>query len=310
MSQPPETPADTGAAAVPDGQLRAGPARLLALLAAGIGLIVYLVGYFDDLGIAGTFLDILIVGGGLLAGVATLPRAARLLAPGAVAVTLGTLLLLQAVTGGGAPTGVIVVLVLAFLQTIALVLAVLYDAGLLAPPAARPRPAGPGYGQAGGFGQYGPPQGGYGQQPPGYGQQAPYGQQPGYGGAPQQPYGQQPPGYGQQPPYGQPGYGSAPQQAHGQPSAEAGPHSGWGARPPGGDTPVGGTPAAGLPGSASGGAGSDPSGWGSAGTSGASAATPPSGRPAVPAAPEPDGAPPADGDRTQVIPPREDRPRD
>jgi hypothetical protein len=126
--------------------------------------------------------------------------------------------------GASLKWGGIAVLVLSFVQAAVAIAAVLFDAGVIAPPAPKARPAAPvGYGQP----QYGqqPQQPQYGQQPqPQYGQQPQpqYGQQPqpqygvpqpeGYGQQPQPQYGQQPPQYGQQPQYGQggfgPGYGS------------------------------------------------------------------------------------------------------
>jgi hypothetical protein len=225
-AEPPTSTAPAG------GRLAPGPARLLALLAAGLGLIIYLLGFFEDLGIATLLAGPLVVGGGLLAGAAVLPKVGRVLVPAAVAVTTGTLLLLQLVTAGGAPATAILALVLAFLQTASVIVAVLLDAGLVTAPT--PRPSAPsgypqhgyggypqGYGQQGGYGQYGGPQAGYGQQP-GYGGQPGYGQ-PGQYGTPQGGgYGQ--PGYGAQPSsYGQqaPAPGSWGQQAPGQPDAGA-----------------------------------------------------------------------------------------
>ncbi len=141
--------------------------------------------------------------------------------------------------------GAYVLLIVAFVQTAIAVVAVLFEAGILTPPAPKPAaPQGPpsgfgagGYGQQGAFGlgqpaAFGQGQPGqFGQGQPGQFGQGQYGQgQPGqYGqGGPQyqsqQPYGQsqpsqptygpgQPPSYGQQPPpYGQqPGYGAAQQ---------------------------------------------------------------------------------------------------
>ncbi|HYH31954.1 MAG TPA: DUF5336 domain-containing protein [Pseudonocardia sp.] len=205
-------------------QLAPGPARLLALVAAGLGLVVYLIGFLD-LGLATTFVGVLIVGGGLLAGAALLPKVGRVLVPAAVMVTTGTLLFLQMVTSGSTPTPVIIALVLAFLQTVAVIGAVLLDAGLVKAPAPRPS-APPGYGQPGGYGQY----------PPGYGQQGGYGQ---YGASPQG-YGQPGAyGYGQPGQYGQPGYG---QQGYGAPGGYGQqPQAGWGQAP--GQADPGGRPA-------------------------------------------------------------------
>ena len=197
MTQQPHA-AEPPSAAVPAEALpaSAGPTRLLALVSAGIGIVIYLLGFFDGPDLASGVIGPLLLGGGLLAGATVLPKAGRVLLPGAVAVTVGMLLLLQGVAAGGASTIAVVVLVLAFLQAVAAVGAVLLDAGIITAPAPRPKAApAPAYG--------GYPQG-YGQ-PPGYGAQPPYGQAP---------YGQ--PGFGAQAPYSQSGYGAQP--GYGQPA--------------------------------------------------------------------------------------------
>jgi uncharacterized protein DUF5336 len=226
-------------------QLAPGPARLLALGAAGLGLVIYVLGFVEQ-GLAISLMGALIVGGGLLAGAAVLPKVGRVLLPGAVAVVVGTLQLLQGVAEGAASTILIVALVLALVQSVAAIGAVLLDAGLVKAPAPRPSTP-PGYGQPGAYGQYPPgygQQGGYGQ----YGQAPPqgYAQQPGYGasGYPQpgqQQYGQQ--GYGQQQAYAA-GYGQQPQGAWGQAPGQTDP----GGRPADAPTWYGGAPApAGAP---------------------------------------------------------------
>lgn len=245
--------AESSTGAAQDGpQLAPGPARMLVLGAAGLALVIYVLG-FVELGLSNSLMGFLLLGGGLLAGTAVLPRAGRVLVPAAVAVVTGTLQLLQAALGGEASTTLIVILVLAFLESVAVIGAVLLDAGLVKAPARRPS-AVPGYGQPGGYGQYPP---GYGQ-PGGYGQYgAPQGYgQPGYGasgyGQPGQ-YGQQ--GYGQ-PGYGTPGYGQQPQGAWGQTPGAPSWYGGGAAS--GGDTPSApGTPlASGAP--ASSGASAEP----------------------------------------------------
>jgi hypothetical protein len=181
-------------------QLAPGPARMLVLAAAGLGVVIYLLGFLE-LQLASSLIGFLLLGGGLLAGAAVLPKVGRVLVPAAVGVLAGTLQLLQVVASGGVSTTTIVALVLALLQSVAVIGAVLLDMGLVKAPA--PRPSAPaGYGQQGAYGQY----------PPAYGQQSGYGQY----GAPQG-YGQQgygAPGYGQPGQYGQPGYG---QQGYGSP---------------------------------------------------------------------------------------------
>ena len=231
MTQQPTSPVAGSAAgtspARSDAQLAPGPARLLALVAAGLGVVVYLFGFFAQFGIITTLLGPLLVGGGLLVGASVLPKVGKVLLPGAVAVTVGMLMLLQAVVGGGASTTVVVALVVAFLEAATAVGAVLLDAGIVTAPAPRPKAPGheqqfPGYPQQGyaqpGYGPGYPQQGsqpGYSQ--PGYG---PQGSQPGYGqpgyGAPQ--YGTQPPAYDRPAPYGQPGYGQQPPAAPEQPA--------------------------------------------------------------------------------------------
>jgi Family of unknown function (DUF5336) len=222
-------------------QLAPGPARLLVLGTAGLGLVIYVLSFVET-GLSGSLIGFLLLGGGLLAGATLLPKVGRVLVPAAVVVVTGTLFLLEAVAQGGASTTAIVALVLAFLESVAVIGAVLLDTGLVKAPAPRPRapqgygqPSGygqypPGYGQPGGYGQY-PPQG-YGQQ--GYGQPGQYGQQPGFG---QQGYGA-PGGYGQQQPQGSWG-----QTEPGTRAAGAAP-SWYGGASEGGDTPSApGTPA-------------------------------------------------------------------
>lgn len=250
MSQQPTPPvAESSASSAPsDAQPVLGQVRMLALGAAGLGVLVYLLGFFAQFGLTTTLLGPLLVGGGLLVGASVLPKVGKVLLPGAVAVTVGMLILLQAVAGGGASTTVVIALVVAFLEAVAAVGAVLMDAGIITAPAPRPKapdhgqqqfPGYPhGYPQQGGQPGYGP---GYPQQggQPGYGQPG-YGQpgaQPGYGqpgyGAPQ--YGSQPPAYGQTPAFGQPGgYGqqasSAPEQpawAQQAPESPAQPAAPW-----------------------------------------------------------------------------------
>lgn len=162
-----------------------------------------------------------------------------------------------------------VVLFFSFVQAVLAVLALLFETGIVKPPAPKPAtPQGygqqpfsttgsqfqqPGYGQPAGYGQQQPAsygqQGGYGQQPqqPSYGQQG-YGQpgqqpqQPagyGTGSQPQPGYGQQQPSYGQQPGgFGQQSYGSQPQPAAADPATQ---HFAAGQRP---GQPFGGEQAA------------------------------------------------------------------
>jgi Family of unknown function (DUF5336) len=206
----------TGSAKAGADQLPPGPARLLALVGAGLAVVFAVLGIFDDAFgfILPTFAS-LVIGGGLLAGAAVLPKAGRVLLPAAIAATTGALQLLVYAIANGASGILIAAVVVAFLVAVAVVGAVLLDTGLVKAPAPRPTQP-PGYGQPSGYGQYPQgygQQGGYGQYPQGYGQQG-YGggqQPPGYGqqGQPGQYGGQQ--GYGQQPGYPPPGYGQQPQ---------------------------------------------------------------------------------------------------
>jgi hypothetical protein len=289
---------------------------LLALAAAGLTLVIYLLAFFDSVpfltGNGGTLLLV----GGVLAGTAVLPRSGRVLLPAAVLMVVGVLLLLQGVTaefGFGSSALSIVAVILAFVAAALAVGAFLLDAGLVTAPT--PRPASGGFGGGAGFGgqqQPGYGQPGYGgpgqpgyaaQQQPGYAGQASsaqpapsgYGQQPGYGA--QQPgYGQQ--GYGQQ----QPGYGQQPGAAYGQPGySQTGAYGAVGA--PGGY--AAGQPAAGDPAGSSDATVSVPTGADSSGSwrSGSSspefsaASTPASGTPAQDE--QRDELPPRPGDETR-----------
>jgi hypothetical protein len=279
MTQQPqgtEKPAET-APAPADAQLAPGLARLLALIGAGLGVVIYLLGFFGESGLTTSLTGPLLLGGGLLAGAAVLPKVGRVLVPAGVLAAVGTLILLQVVADGGTSTLVIVALVLAFLETVAIIGAVLLDAGIITAPAPRPsQPAG--YGQQ----QYGAYPQGYGQQgygQPGYGGQQGYGQ-PGYG---QPGYGQQPPQYGAQPGYGQPTGG---QQGYGQPGY--GQQPGYNPQAPQGQPAWGQQP------------GTDPSqapttSWygGPVDSSGDTPASPGTPVAAEPAAPAPQSAPPS-----------------
>ncbi|GAA2569264.1 DUF5336 domain-containing protein [Pseudonocardia hydrocarbonoxydans] len=304
MTQQPESNS-TAATSTTDHQLRPGPARLLALGAAALVVVIYLLGFFDEFTFTGSLAGALVIGGGLLAGAAVLPKVGRVLVPAVVLLFTGTLQLLQAVTSsagqdfGGGPSALLVVgLVLAFVASGLAAGAMLMDAGVLKAPAHRPATP-PGYGgqQYGGYGQqppgYGGQQyGGYGQQPgygPGYGQQQPgygYGAQPGVQPSGPQPSGPQGPGAA---PGGQPGYGQAYGQAAGY--GGAGYAAGQGADP--GQSATEATSALPAPGSAEAGSGWY-SGSGSATTEvSSSASTPVSGTPVTP----PEGAPAAEADQ-------------
>jgi uncharacterized protein DUF5336 len=231
-----------------------GMARALAFAVLGLAVVIYLLGYAEDTTALVTSLPgILILGGGLLAGASTLPRTRRLLVPATVLTVVGVLELMLVVTQGPGSLGTtaIVAVLLAVLQLLAAIGALLLDQGLVNVSGDRLSRSGygrqggqpaPGVAQPGQYPQY--PGGGYGGQYPGSpygapggypasgqpgqqaGQQPEYGQSPGgYGGYAQQPggyggypqsagYGQggYPPGYGQQPPSSGGYAGYVPQQ--------------------------------------------------------------------------------------------------
>lgn len=187
---------------MPSGQLPAAPqpgptspsyggldlAKILAIATGGLGLVIYFLSFADDVGgyLRG-LTGVLLLGGGLLAAASVLPKAPATLVPAAVAVVTGTLFLLLDVAAGppllggsGAevPGLAIVTLVLAFLESAAVVPALLMSAGLvnLTPrPRSRPQQSWepqqsggyPGQAASGGYpgppapGGYPGPQGGY-----------------------------------------------------------------------------------------------------------------------------------------------------
>ncbi|XVV03178.1 DUF5336 domain-containing protein [Actinosynnema sp. CA-248983] len=194
---------------------------ILPLVGAGLGLIAYLLAFADDVSTAS--IDLLLAAG-VLSGLSVLPKMPRLLPAAAVLTAVPTLLFLQGMIKSEADTkGMqIVLLLVALLQTAAVVASLLLDAGVLK---LEPKPANL-YGQPGGWnpqsggfpqpgqqphqqqpGQFNPPSGQFGspvqpQQQPGAPQPTSYMPQPGQFGQPGQP-GQQPGtppgGFGQQP---------------------------------------------------------------------------------------------------------------
>ncbi|MDT7575599.1 MAG: hypothetical protein QOH17_1932, partial [Pseudonocardiales bacterium] len=139
MTQQPQERAEA------DDRASAGPAglvRVLALVGAALSLVFYLLGFVSDVGTTG-LVGALVIGGGLLAGVGVLPRTGRLLAPAAVVSVVGLLALLQVVVSSRATGLVIGALAVAFLQTIAVVGALLADTRIVGAPARRPKQAAP-----------------------------------------------------------------------------------------------------------------------------------------------------------------------
>ncbi|MFD7653100.1 DUF5336 domain-containing protein [Actinosynnema sp. NPDC059797] len=156
---------------------------ILPLVAAGLGLIAYLLAFADD--VASSQIQFLLAAA-VLAGLSVLPKAPRLLPAAAVLAAVTTLLLLQDIvkTEADVEGMQIVLLIVALLQTAAVIVAVLLDAGVVK---LQPKPANP-----------------YGQQPGGWNPQS--------GAFPQQ--GQHPQQFG--PPSGQFGQQAPPQQQQGQ----------------------------------------------------------------------------------------------
>jgi hypothetical protein len=125
MAQQPQEPAEAIDSA--SGAL-ARPVRVLAFVGAVLSVVFYLLGFVGDVGTTG-LVGALVLGGGLLAGTAALPRTGRVLAPAAVVVTVGTLGLLQTVvTSRGGSVLLLGALVIAFLQAVVVVGALLMDA--------------------------------------------------------------------------------------------------------------------------------------------------------------------------------------
>jgi hypothetical protein len=220
----PDTPTADGswqaAEPVPAKGAQSGPVAELGLVAAGLGLVIYLISFVSDLGGSTSPALPLLLGGGLLAGTVALPSVnARVLAPAAVVTTTGALLLLRTVVDDGGGALVAGALVLGLLEAGAAAGATLMQAGVVRsrPPKARKSvaasafagyPAGPQY-----PGQQYPGQPFPGTYPAAqaaepysgdqwtgehaYGQNAQYGSQYGV------------PGYPPPPPYGAPGFDPA-----------------------------------------------------------------------------------------------------
>ncbi|UGT39023.1 DUF5336 domain-containing protein [Nocardia yamanashiensis] len=249
--QPPASSASTAATGSAD--TGKGLPFFLTIGVAALGVITFLLGLLpfvkqkknlDDIDFSaslfsqgGTTPLALLLLASLIAGLSLLTKQRYTALSAAAAVTGFLVVLFQAfslpgyveLAGGGW-----VLVAFAFFTAAAAVVALLFELGIVKPPA--PKPAAPqgGYGQP--FSQTGPQ--GYQQQ--GFGQQGAFGQQPGqapsFGQAPQPGgqagYGQQQPGgFGQQQPYGQQqpsaGYGTGSQPTYGQ-------QPGYGQQQPGG----------------------------------------------------------------------------
>lgn len=227
---PAAPPAAPAASAPGENKL---PEILLGVVAV-TGLLIYFVSFaFEVQAVIGSLIIVVPLLAGLLAGVGVLPKQKSRVAPAAVLSTLGLLLsiTLSVAAGGDADWTIWVLLVLTLVQAGAGIAALLFDAGILTPPAPKPQ-----FDQQPQYGQYGGPSQYYGQQhQPQHGgqsyQQA-QPQQPGYpsqyggyaggqntGGFPvQPPQGQQPSGP-PTPPTGYPTYGQPQHSGSQAPSA-------------------------------------------------------------------------------------------
>lgn len=230
--------------------------RILGLVAAALGVLTLLLGFaplasrgapsgssasFYEVGGLPAYMLVLLLVGGLLAGLGSVPKAGSYNQVAAVLTVSGFLALLVSVISLAGQSsvdvgfGAYIVLVFALLAAVATVGALLIEVGIISPQQRRTeqvgyaqagtagqygqysQPTGPSYGTAAGQGQYGgPPQGGYGQ---GAGQAQGSGQQyaGSYGAPAPQQFGQQQAPYQQQQ---QQQYTSAPQQQQSQRPAE------------------------------------------------------------------------------------------
>jgi hypothetical protein len=142
---------------------------LLALVVAVFGLVQYFLGFSDsaDVGLGTTFL----LTAGLLAGLHALPKGPKTLPFVALFSVLGALDILDSLVSMQTTPGIVtVILILAILQMLVAVGALLIEYDVVKPPAPKPAAApsyGGQYGQPGGQQQYGQPGGPqqYGQQP-------------------------------------------------------------------------------------------------------------------------------------------------
>ncbi|MFC3891929.1 DUF5336 domain-containing protein [Lentzea rhizosphaerae] len=164
---------------------------ILPLVAAGLGLVAYLVAFADDVSGNVTYL----LAAGMLAGLSVLPSIPKGFVPvGAILAAVQTMLQLQGIIKSPSVQGLdIVLLIVALLETAAIVLAFLLAEGIVKfePKPANPYAGQPGQGQPGGwnpqsgaFPQQGQQQHQHQQQAP---QQPQFGQQQQFGQQPQQP---------------------------------------------------------------------------------------------------------------------------
>lgn len=224
----PAAPAAPANAAPGENKL---PEILLGVVAVA-GLLVYLLSYALEIG-AGPGVVLLVVLpllAGLLAGVSLLPKQKNYTAVAAVLATIAFLFTISALVSSGSAGGwaLYVLIALVLIQAGAAIAALLFEAGVITPPAPKPQ-----FDQQPQYGQYGGPSQYYGQQ-----------HQPQHGGQPYQQAQPQRPGYPSQ--YG--GYSGAPNTG-GFPvqAPQGGPQGQQGQQPSGPPTPPTGYPTYGQP---------------------------------------------------------------
>lgn len=172
---------------------------ILPLVAAGLGLVAYLVAFADDVSGGVTYL----LAAGMLAGLSVLPSIPRGFVPvAAVLAAVQALLQLQGIIKSPVVQGLdIVLLIVALLETAAIVLAFLMAEGIVK---IEPKPANPYAGQQAPQGQ----PGGWNPQSGAFPQQ----QHPQSGAFPQQQQQQAPQAQAPQQSFGQQSFGQQPQQ--------------------------------------------------------------------------------------------------
>lgn len=283
MSQPSGASPPPGASRQPVSPGNDSPSLVarLPLVAAGAGLLAYLLAFFTAQS-AAAFVGIpgfCLITAAALAGMRFLPKAPNTLYAAGPLAAAGALVLLQVVLRGGAGAMLIVIMIVALIQLGAVTGALLWEAGVVGTPSAgRPRPMPPPSNPS----HFRPPPGGWSPPSGGPGQPGPF---PPPGGRPQ---GGPGPGPAQQPQFPP----SGPQQQGGR---NPGPPGGRQGGQPGGQQGGGATQQ--IPPPTSGQTGPPPGGI--AGT-----LSPPSGQPVTPPPSGGSKAPPPSGAQggTQQLP--------
>ncbi len=227
---PKAAPAHVPAAQAPAaaGQAESKLPEILLAVVAVAGLLIYFVSFALEASTAQAMILIVAVPllAALLAGVSLLPKQKNYTAVAAVTATIPLLFVIGAAVGGGGAGDwtLWTLLVLTLIQAGAAITALLFDAGVITPPAPKPQ-----FDQQPQYGQYGGPSQYYGQQ-----------HQPQHGGQPYQQAQPQRPGYPSQ--YG----GYAPGSNTGGFPVQA-PQGQQGQQPSGPPTPPTGYPTYGQP---------------------------------------------------------------